>query len=91
MKNKSLLSNDKLVITFNLKNEPVTVPTSEEFYEIEKSSDIEAFTTFARAQTRELGSNLCLAASASEALPSEADSRTKPRGLDAREVFVTLP
>ena len=43
MENKSLLSNDKLVITFNFKNEPVTVPTSEEFDEIEKSSDIKAF------------------------------------------------
>ena len=38
-----LLYDDKLVITFNFKNEPVTVPTSEEFCEIEKSSDIEAF------------------------------------------------
>ena len=38
-----LLYDDKLVITFNFKNEPVTVPTSEEFGEIEKSSDIEAF------------------------------------------------
>ena len=38
-----LLYDDKLVITFNFKNEPVTVPTSEEFDAIEKSSDIEAF------------------------------------------------
>ena len=38
-----LLYDDKLVITFNFKNEPVTVPTSEEFAEIEKSSDIKAF------------------------------------------------
>ena len=43
-----LLYDDKLVITFNFKNEPVTVPTSEEFDEIEKGSDIEAF---ASAQT----------------------------------------
>ena len=32
-----------LTITFNFKNEPVTVPTSEEFDEIEKSSDTCAF------------------------------------------------
>ena len=38
-----LLYDDKLVITFNFKNEPITVPTSEEFDAIEKSSDIEAF------------------------------------------------
>jgi hypothetical protein len=38
-----LLYDDKLVITFNFKNEPVTVPTSEEFDAIEKSSDIKAF------------------------------------------------
>ena len=38
-----LLYDDKLVITFNFKNELVTVPTSEEFDAIEKSSDIEAF------------------------------------------------
>ena len=38
-----ILYDDKLVITFNFKNEPVTVPTSEEFDEIEKSSDIKAF------------------------------------------------
>jgi hypothetical protein len=38
-----LPNDDKRVITFNLKNEPVTVPTSEEFDEIEKSSDICAF------------------------------------------------
>ena len=38
-----LLYDDKLVITFNFKNEPVTVPTSEDFDAIEKSSDIEAF------------------------------------------------
>ena len=38
-----LLYDDKLVITFNFKNEPVTVPTIEEFDAIEKSSDIEAF------------------------------------------------
>lgn len=38
-----LLYDDKLVITFNFKNEPVTVPTSEEFDVIEKSSDIKAF------------------------------------------------
>ncbi len=38
-----LLYDDKLVITFNFKNEPVTVPTSEEFDVIEKSSGIEAF------------------------------------------------
>ena len=37
-----LLYNDKLVITFDYKNEPVTVPTSEEFDEIEKGSDTEA-------------------------------------------------
>lgn len=43
LKNKLLLSNDKLVITFNFKNEPVTVPTSEKFDAIEKSSDIKAF------------------------------------------------
>ena len=43
LKNKSLLSNDKLVITFNFKNEPKTVPTKEEFDAIEKSSDIKAF------------------------------------------------
>ena len=41
--NKSLLSNDKLVITFNFKNEPVTVPTSDELDAIEGSSDIKAF------------------------------------------------
>ena len=38
-----LLYDDKLVIILNYKNEPVTVPTSEEFDAIEKSSDIEAF------------------------------------------------
>ena len=38
-----ILYDDKLVITFNFKNEPVTVPTSEEFDAIEKSSDIEVF------------------------------------------------
>ena len=38
-----LLYDDKLVITFNFKNEPVTVPTSEEFDAIEKSSDTRAF------------------------------------------------
>ena len=38
-----LLYDDKLVITFNFKNEPVTDPTSEDFDAIEKSSDIEAF------------------------------------------------
>ena len=37
-----LLYDYKLVITFNFKNEPVTVPTSEDFDAIEKSSDIEA-------------------------------------------------
>lgn len=30
-------------VTFNFKNEPVTVPTSDELDAIEKSSDIEAF------------------------------------------------
>ena len=34
------LYDDKLVITFNFKNEPVTVPTSEEFEAIEQSSDL---------------------------------------------------
>ena len=38
-----LLYDDKLVITFNFKNEPVTVPTSDELEAIEDSSDIEAF------------------------------------------------
>ena len=38
-----LLYDDKLVITFNFKNEPVTVPTSYELEAIEGSSDIEAF------------------------------------------------
>jgi len=38
-----LLYDDKLVITFNFKNEPVTVPTSDELEEIEGSSDIKAF------------------------------------------------
>ena len=38
-----LLYEDKLVIAFNFKNEPVTVPTAEEFDAIEKSSDIKAF------------------------------------------------
>ena len=50
---------DKLVITFNFKNEPVTVPASEEFDEIEKSSDIKAFAFFllTRGRTNALGSN----------------------------------
>ena len=38
-----ILYDDKLVITFNFKNEPVTVPTSDELEAIEGSSDIEAF------------------------------------------------
>ena len=38
-----ILYDDKLVITFNFKNEPVTVPTSDELLAIEGSSDIEAF------------------------------------------------
>ena len=38
-----LLYDDKLVITFNFKNEPVTVPTSDELEAIEGGSDIEAF------------------------------------------------
>ena len=38
-----LLYDNKLVITFNFKNEPVTVPTREEFDAIEKSSDTRAF------------------------------------------------
>jgi hypothetical protein len=38
-----LLYDNKLVITLNYKNEPVTLPTSEDFDEVEKSSDIEAF------------------------------------------------
>lgn len=38
-----LLYDNKLVITLNYKNEPVTVPTSDELDAIEKSSDIEAF------------------------------------------------
>ena len=38
-----LLYDDKLVITFNFKNEPVTVPTSDELEVIEGGSDIEAF------------------------------------------------
>ena len=35
-----ILYDDKLVMTFNFKNEPVTVPTSEKFDAIEKSSDM---------------------------------------------------
>ena len=50
--NKSLLSNDKLVITFNFKNEPVTVPTSYELEAIEGSSDIEAFASPKKTGTR---------------------------------------
>ena len=38
-----LLYDNKLVITFNFKNEPVTVPTREEFDAIEKSSETRAF------------------------------------------------
>ena len=38
-----ILYDDKLVITFDFKNEPVTVPTSDELEAIEGSSDIEAF------------------------------------------------
>ena len=38
-----ILYDNKLVITFNFKNEPVTVPTSDELETIEGSSDIEAF------------------------------------------------
>ena len=38
-----ILYDDKLVITFNFKNEPVTVLTSDELEAIEGSSDIEAF------------------------------------------------
>ena len=38
-----ILYDDKLVITFNFKNEPVTVPTSDELEAIEDGSDIEAF------------------------------------------------
>ena len=38
-----LLYDDKLRITFNFKNEPVTVPTSDELEAIGGSSDIEAF------------------------------------------------
>ena len=38
-----ILYDDKLVITFNFKNEPIRVHTSEEFDAIEKSSDIKAF------------------------------------------------
>jgi len=38
-----LLYDDKLVITFNFKNEPVTVPTSEELDAIAKSSYIKLF------------------------------------------------
>ena len=38
-----ILYDEKLVITFNFKNEPVTVSTSDELLAIEGSSDIEAF------------------------------------------------
>ena len=38
-----LLYDDKLVITLNYKNEPITVPTTDELDEVEKISDIEAF------------------------------------------------
>ena len=38
-----ILYDDKLVITFNFKNESVTVPTSDELEAIEDGSDIEAF------------------------------------------------
>ena len=38
-----LLYDDKLVITLNYKNEPITVPTIDELDEVEKISDTEAF------------------------------------------------
>ena len=38
-----LLYDDKLVITLNYKNEPITVPTTDELDEVEKISDTEAF------------------------------------------------
>ena len=38
-----ILYDDKLVITFNFKNEPVTVPTSDELEAIEDGSDTRAF------------------------------------------------
>ena len=38
-----LLYDDKLIITFNYKNENITVPTTDELDEVEKISDTEAF------------------------------------------------
>ena len=38
-----ILYDDKLVITLNYKNEPITVPTTDELDEVEKISDTEAF------------------------------------------------
>ena len=38
-----LLYDDKLVITLNYKNEPITLPTTDELDEVEKFSDIKSF------------------------------------------------
>ena len=48
-----ILYDDKLVITFDFKNEPVTVPTSDELEAIEGSSDIEAFASPAQKKHHE--------------------------------------
>ena len=46
-----LLYDDKLVITLNYKNEPITVPTTDELDEVEKNSDTEAFASPAQERT----------------------------------------
>ena len=43
-----LLYDDKLIITFNYKNEPITISTTDELDEVEKISDTEAFASPAK-------------------------------------------
>ena len=79
-----LLYDDKLVITFNFKNEPVTVPTSEEFDAIEKSSDIEAFASPKQKDTPRECPFVLLPRAANGTATKVAGFATLPRRLPRR-------